>query len=104
MPLLKLINPCNYVDLLSFQQACNKLCIVPEYVVEVKVVVVVDTIGVTVGSWGCGVSFSYFISSLKDFLNFFLEPCIDVIHVHLPISLFSNCFILIPHEFCFENF
>ena len=75
-------------DLVFFQQAC----IVPEYVVEVKVVVVVETIGVILG--GCGSALSF-----KDFLNFFLEPCIDVIQVHLPISLFSNCFILIPHEF-----
>ena len=99
---VKLLNPHNYVDFESFQQAWNKLCIVPVDVVEVKVVV--ETVGVTVGGCGCDVSFSYFISSLKDFLNFFLEPCIDVIQVHLPISLFSNCFILIPHEFCFENF
>ena len=42
----------------------------PEDVVEVKVVVVVDTIGVTVY-----------------FLNFFLEPYIDVTQVHLPISI-----------------
>ena len=90
--------------LVSFQQACNKLSIVPEPEVVVEVKVVVETVGVTVGGCGCDVSFSYFISSLKDFLNFFLEPCIDVIQVHLPISLFSNCFILIPHEFCFENF
>ena len=99
---VKLLNPHNYVDFVSFQQAWNKLCIVPVDVVEVKVVV--ETVGVTLGGCGFDVSFSYFFSSLKDFLNFFLEPCIDVIHVHLPISLFSNCFILIPHEFCFENF
>ena len=87
---------CFYI---SFQQACNNLSIVPEVVVEIKVEVVVEIVGVTVGGCGYGVSFSYFILSHKDFLNFFLEPFIDVIHVHLPISLSSKCFILIPHEF-----
>ena len=38
--------------LVSFQQACNKLSIVPEVVVEVKVVV--ETVGVTVGGCWCG--------------------------------------------------
>ena len=73
-------------------------------VVEIKVEVVDEIVGVTVGGSGYGVSFSYFILSHKDFLNFFLEPFIDVIHVHLPTSLSSKCFILIPHEFRFENF